>query len=164
MNLVPSNSNSDLTKINNNIIKQGENILSKNNFFKKLMNLMNSGEFKDFYDSYFNDWSDIETIIFYIKLYKTIAYEYKNRFNEEINDELMTYMLYNVMSNDQTRKLALEKFRDLKDHKNIDMNKNKEFRYLLDFSKYSIKRTTSQLTYIVNNDNISKLDDLLKKI
>jgi len=153
--------NNNLTIINPKIIKQGENILNKNDFFKKLMNLMNSGEFKDFYDSYFNDWSDIETIIFYIKLYKTIAYEYKTRFNEEINDELMSYMLYNVMSNEQTRKLALEKFRDFKEHKSIDMEKNKDFRYLLDFSKYSIVRTTSQLTYLNNNDNISKLDELL---
>jgi hypothetical protein len=181
MELIPSNSNNTLSKksskkknkkiinndlslVNNKIIKEGENILNKNDFFKKLMNLMNSGEFKDFYDSYFNDWSDIETIIFYIKLYKTIAYEYNNRFNEEINDEIMSYMLYNVMLNEQTRKLALEKFRDFKEHKNIDMEKNKDFRYLLDFSKYSIVRTTSQLTYINNNDNISKLDELLKKI
>jgi len=44
------------------------------------------------------------------------------------------------------------------------MEKNKDFRYLLDFSKYSIVRTTSQLTYLNNNDNISKLDELLKKI
>ena len=162
-NLTPSNSNNNLPHINPKIIKQGEKILNKNDFFKKLMGLMNCEEFKDFYDSYFNDWSDIETIIFYIKLYKTIAYEYKTRFNEEICDELMTYMLYSVMSNTAMRKLAFQKFRDLKESKNIDMEKNKEFRYLLDFSSYSIKRTKSQLTYINNEDNVSKLDELLKK-
>ena len=123
---------------------------------------MNSIEFKDFYDNYFKDWSDIETIIFYIKLYKTISYEYTSRFNEEISDEVMTYMLYNVMSNTETRKLALEKFRDLKEHKNIDMNKNSDFRYLLDFSNYSIKRTTSKIAYLSNEENINKLDELLR--
>ena len=162
-NVTCSNSNNNLAHINPKIIKHGEKILNKNDFFKKLMNLMNCEEFNDFYDSYFNDWSDIETIIFYIKLYKTIAYEYKNRFKEEICDELMTYMLYSVMSNTELRKLAFQKFRDLKENKNIDMEKNKEFRYLLDFSSYSIKRTKSQLTYINNEDNVSKLDELLKK-
>ena len=119
--------------LTNKVKKEGEKILKKNDFFRKLMNLMNSTEFNDFYDSYFKDWSDIETIVFYIKLYKTIDYEYNRRFNEEISDEIMTYMLYNVMNNTDTRKLALEKFRDFKDHKNIDMSKTAELRYLFDF-------------------------------
>ena len=123
---------------------------------------MNSTEFNDFYDSYFKDWSDIETIVFYIKLYKTIDYEYNRRFNEEISDEIMTYMLYNVMNNTETRKLALEKFRDFKDHKNIYMTKTSELRYLFDFSNYSLKRTTSQLTYVSNEESINQLNELLK--
>jgi len=75
---------------------KGKNIIYKNDFFKKLLNLMNSDEFTDFYSSYFHDWSDIETIIFYIKLYKTIEYEYSIRFNASISDEIMAYTLYNV--------------------------------------------------------------------
>ena len=101
-NLTPSNSNNNLTNINPKIIKQGEKILNKNDFFKKLMGLMNCEEFKDFYDSYFNDWSDIETIIFYIKLYKTIAYEYKTRFNEEICEDNLND--YNSKINPLTKK------------------------------------------------------------
>lgn len=144
------NKTKDLSIVNTKISHEGEKIINKNDFFKKLMKLMNSDEFNDFYDSYFKDWSDIETIIFYIKLYKTIAYEYNQRFNKEISDEVMTYMLYNVMNNTPTRKLALEKFRDFKDNKNVDMNKNSDLRYLLDFSNYSIKFTTNKLDYIEN--------------
>lgn len=132
--------------LTNKVKQEGGKILKKNDFFRKLMNLMNTAEFNDFYDNYFKDWSDIETIVFYIKLYKTIEYEYKRRFNEEISEEIMTYMLYNVMNNTETRKLSLEKFRDFKDHKNIDMNKTAELRYLFDFSNYSLKQTTNQLT------------------
>ena len=147
--------------LTNKVKQEGEKILKKNDFFRKLMNLMNSTEFNDFYDSYFKDWSDIETIVFYIKLYKTIDYEYSRRFNEEISDEIMTYMLYNVMNNTDTRKLALEKFRDFKDHKNIDMSKTAELRYLFDFSNYSLKRTTSQLTYVSNEESTNQLNELL---
>ena len=147
------------TKVNNRVIQEGKKILHKNDFFRKLMNLMNSKEFNDFYDSYFKDWSDIETIVFYIKLYKTIDYEYTRRFNEEINDEIMTYMLYNVMNNNDMRKLALEKFQDFKDNKNIDMDKTSELRYLFDFSKYSLKRTTSQLNYVSTEKSIDELNN-----
>jgi hypothetical protein len=153
-----ANPNGTLT---NKVKQEGEKILKKNDFFRKLMNLMNSAEFNDFYDSYFKDWSDIETIVFYIKLYKTIDYEYSRRFNEDIDDEIMTYMLYNVMNNNETRKLALEKFRDFKDHKNIDMSKTAELRYLFDFSNYSLKRTTSQLTYVCNDESVKKLNEIL---
>ena len=149
------------TKVNNRVIQEGKKILHKNDFFRKLMNLMNSKEFNDFYDSYFKDWSDIETIVFYIKLYKTIDYEYTRRFNEEINDEIMTYMLYNVMNNNDMRKLALEKFQDFKDNKNIDMDKTSELRYLFDFSKYSLKRTTGQLNYVSTENSIDELNNTM---
>ena len=119
---------------NSNQVKEGEDILKKNEFFDKLVKLMNSNEFVDFYDSYFKDWSDIQTIVFYIKLYKTIEYEYKRRFDSDIPSGLMTYTLYNIINTKELRKIALEKFNDFKESKSIDMKKNEEFRYLLDFN------------------------------
>lgn len=119
---------------NSNQVKEGEDILKKNEFFDKLVKLMNSNEFIDFYDSYFKDWSDIQTIVFYIKLYKTIEYEYKRRFDSDIPSGLMTYTLYNIINTKELRKIALEKFNDFKESKSIDMKKNEEFRYLLDFN------------------------------
>lgn len=118
----------------NSLTEKGSEILKKNEFFEKLIKMMNSSEFLDFYDSYFKDWSDIETIIFYIKLYKTVEYEYKRRFNNNISPELMTYSLYNILNTKELRKCALEKFRDFKELKHVDMSKNEEFRYLLDFN------------------------------
>lgn len=125
----------DLITIDKNKqIKEGEEILKKNEFFDKLIKLMNSNEFIDFYDSYFKDWSDIQTIVFYIKLYKTIEYEYKRRFDSDIPQGIMTYTLYNIINTKELRKFALEKFSDFKESKNIDMKRNSEFRYLLDFN------------------------------
>ncbi len=54
----------------------GSKILKENHFFKEFISLMNNTEFKQFYDTYFNDWSDIQTMIFYMKLHSTIEYEY----------------------------------------------------------------------------------------
>tara|TARA_A100001015_G_C14471227_1_gene511812 strand:+ start:42 stop:461 length:420 start_codon:yes stop_codon:yes gene_type:complete len=126
----------DIVEFNksNNQLKEGEEILKKNEFFTKLIALMNSNEFIDFYDSYFKDWSDIETIVFYIKLYKTIEYEYRRRLDTDIPQGIMTYTLYNIINNNEMRKIAIKKFSDFKDHKTIDMKKNEDFRYLLDFN------------------------------
>ena len=123
---------SNLIKTTNVIETKGKEILKKNDFFKKLINLMNSHEFNDFYESYFNDWSDN----------KTIDDEYSRRFEDDISDEAMTYTLYNVMNNTSMRKMALSKFSDFKQSKNIDMKQNKEFRYLLDFSNVLVQPTT----------------------
>jgi hypothetical protein len=51
----------------------GKKILKDNQFFKDFTNLMRNNEFKQFYQNYFKDWSDIQTMIFYMKLYTTIV-------------------------------------------------------------------------------------------
>ena len=84
--------------------------LNENVFFNDLCSLMRNVEFAKFYDSYFNDYSDIECMIFYMKLYSTIEYEYKERFNLSIDDETMKLMLHKIMSNGETRKFAFEIF------------------------------------------------------
>ncbi len=75
MEIIPKNS------------KTGLNILKENKFFSDFISLMNNSEFKHFYDIYFKDWTDIQTMIFYMKLYSTIEYEYFSRHNCKISDE-----------------------------------------------------------------------------
>lgn len=56
----------EITHPNNN--SNGSNILKENKFFRDFISLMNNTEFKYFYDTYFHDWTDIQTMIFYMKL------------------------------------------------------------------------------------------------
>lgn len=93
----------------------GSRILQKNNFFSDLVNLMENKEFKFFYEKYFNDWTDIETMIFYMKLYQSITNEYYERFEKEISKEIITYMMQKIMSNENMRKVAIDCFRKYKD-------------------------------------------------
>ena len=147
----------------NSLTEKGSEILKKNEFFEKLIKMMNSIEFLDFYDNYFKDWSDIETIIFYIKLYKTVEYEYRRRFNNDISPELMAYSLYNILNTKELRKFALEKFRDFKELKHVDMSKNEEFRYLLDFNLdnnvKSIEKHKKKKNKLKLNNNI-EIEDI----
>ena len=53
---------------------RGDKILSENSFFKDFIGLMQNSSFNDFYNEYFQTWSDIETMIFYMKVYKAVEY------------------------------------------------------------------------------------------
>jgi hypothetical protein len=104
------------THVSDKIMKSsGSRILQKNNFFSDLVNLMENKEFKFFYEKYFNDWTDIETMIFYMKLYQSITNEYYERFEKEISKEIITYMMQKIMSNENMRKVAIDCFRKYKD-------------------------------------------------
>tara|TARA_B100000424_G_scaffold195516_1_gene152932 strand:+ start:267 stop:623 length:357 start_codon:yes stop_codon:yes gene_type:complete len=92
--------------------KYGNELYKSNNFFSDLCRLMKNNEFKKFYNQYFNNWSDIQCMIFYMKLYSTIQYEYKNRFNMEITDNIMCLAMHNVMKNTKTRQIAMKLFKD----------------------------------------------------
>ena len=124
--------------------KRGSKILKENKFFSDLCSLMKNIDFIKFYDEYFKDWSEIQCMIFYIKLYTTIEYEYKIRYNLQISDEIITYMLRQIMNNNETRRFALDLFNDFKDisHKNTG-----SFRTLLNFESVENKKKTN---YVIN--------------
>ena len=133
-----SNKN-DIVLIDKNETK-GAEILTTNPFFKDLIGIMKNTEFKNFYSKYFKDWTDIQTMIFYMKLYTTIEYEYNSRFSTQISDNLMTYTLHNVMTNTNTRSVAMSLFRDFKD---LNHSRTYDFRTLIQFN--NINTDTNEL-------------------
>ena len=118
---------------------KGAEILTTNPFFKDLIGIMKNTEFKNFYSKYFKDWTDIQTMIFYMKLYTTIEYEYNSRFSNQINDNLMTYTLHNVMANTNTRSVAMSLFRDFKD---LNHSRTYDFRTLIQFNNIDTDTNT----------------------
>lgn len=110
MNIIKNNENKNIESIQQNIY-EGKNILKENIFFKDFTNLMRNQEFKKFYNEYFNDWSDIQTMIFYMKLYSIIEDLYFKRYNSNISDELMTYTLHKIITTKETRQLSMKLFR-----------------------------------------------------
>ncbi len=102
-------------------------------FFGKLVALMKNKEFREFYNTYFTDWNEIQSMVFFMKLYSTIEYEYQERFNQSISEKEMTNILANVMQNSVTRQYALELFQEFKS--TIDYKKTKKFRTLLAFKE-----------------------------
>ena len=118
--------------------------LVKTFFFTDLIRLMKNDDFQYFYKTYFTDWNEIQSMVFFMKLYSSIEYEYKERFNENMADDEMSFMLQQVMSNTTTRKIALQMFNDYQ--MTIDYQKTKHFRTLLEF-----KQPNTKLNLLVNN-------------
>lgn len=124
---------------NNSFIKEGQQILRENDFFQGLDIVMSNNDFRPFYDKYFKNITDVNTVILYMKLYETIQKEYKNVYNIDIQKELLVYMMKELMSDNNTRKNILESFHKYSNSKNSTDNKN-----LLDiFEQYRTRYITS---------------------
>ena len=136
------------------IERKGGEILNENKFFSDLCSMMKNVEFLKFYDEYLKDWSDIQCMIFYMKLYTTIDFEYNSRFNDKISDEAMTYTIKQIMENRDTRRFAFDLFKDFKDisHKNTG-----SFRTLLNFEDKSKKKKKKKIKKL---EEILQLDEL----
>ena len=113
----------------------GKKILKDNQFFRDFTSLMRNDEFKQFYQNYFKDWSDIQTMIFYMKLYTTIEDAYFAQYKEKITDELITFTLHKIITTTEMRKMAVELFKNFKGEKLtiITPNKLTNFTDLIDF-------------------------------
>lgn len=51
---------------------KGKQIYKNNEHFRRLANVMEHPEFREFYNSYMNDWEDTKTIIMFMKLYEAV--------------------------------------------------------------------------------------------
>ena len=107
----------------------GNDILETNVFFKDLVGLMKNVQFRNFYNEHFTDWSDIQVMVFYMKLYATIESEYAARYCREIDDNVIVCVMHNIMSTQITRKIALDIFKNYKEDVNMSV-----LRPLLEFT------------------------------
>lgn len=118
-------------------LEKGSKIYNNNPFFRDLTGLMNNVEFHDFYNKYFHDWSDIQTMIFYMKLYKAIEYGYQTQYQSNIEPELMTFVLHKIMTTTSMRKRAMEMFNSFKES---SLSDHEMFCKLIDFENLTGER------------------------
>jgi len=134
------NNNNSLIKTNklhSNILQEGSKILKENDFFADLDYIMSDNSFRSFYSKYFKDYTDVKTILLYMKLYETIQVEYKERYKIDIEKELLAYIIKELMCDDISRKNIVESFNNY-----MDSNNSKDKRYLIDIfeKKNNIKQ------------------------
>ena len=120
----------------NNIINDGKVILSENSFFNDLDNIMNNIEFRNFYDKYFKDFTDMKVVLLYMKLYETLQIEYREKNGYDVEKEVLAYMMKELMTDNISRKNIFDAFNDYT--QNVNKNGNKK--YLLDIFENKNKK------------------------
>ena len=123
------NNNTKLVKYENNDIinlysenkeirefinKEGKQIYRENEFFRDLRDLMETPQFQKFYQKYFTNWDDVELMVMYMKLYKSIKDSYIQKFKHSCSLELMLYILREVIRTNESRKIIIDQFQNFK--------------------------------------------------
>ena len=62
---------------------------------KGLEAIMNTPEFRTFYDKYFKD---IKTVLMFMKLYESLEKEYETKYNSQIPGPVIIYIMKEIMS------------------------------------------------------------------
>ena len=92
------------------IIKNKETEIKKpSNFLLELSNLMNNHEFRTFFDSYFENWDDVKTVVMFMKTYEMIDKEYTRKFNQKIEPKKMSKILKEMMIKGDYRRMIVGK-------------------------------------------------------
>lgn len=82
-----------------NAIEFGNKKLNENGFLRDLTSLMENEEFKNFFDKYMNNWISVKSSIMYMKLYSEFKEKYKELNDDELDKNIIVYLLCKVMRN-----------------------------------------------------------------
>lgn len=82
----------------------------KSSFLNDLLFLMNNSTFKSFYKKYCDTWTNINTVIMYFKLYEMIEISYYNKFNKQISNKDMLFILNNIIKNSILRQIVINNY------------------------------------------------------
>lgn len=89
------------------------NKIVKKDFISSLINVMRNSEFRNFYDENCREpytWSDIEVIIFYMKLVEFIEIKYKEKHGRNPSKDFLYNSVQAIINNNDSRKLTLSMF------------------------------------------------------
>lgn len=84
----------------------------KSAFINELGDLMQNKQFRTFFDKHSNDWHDLQTVIMYVLLYKTLEEKYKKMYNKDINPEYIKLLVQQFFINPKSRQIIVKQFLD----------------------------------------------------
>lgn len=108
---------------NTKMYDKGKEIIDTNNFFKDLSNIMENEEFNSFFKKYLTNWMDVRCIIIYMKLYSEFKEKYKLMNNEELDREVIVFLLKKIMNDKDLRTFSIKTIEKKYDEKKIDFFK-----------------------------------------
>lgn len=101
------------------LIKGGE-ILSGNDFFRDLSELMENDKFNIFFQKYMNDWIGIKCTVTYMRLYKELKEKHEDINNDVLDKNIVVFLLTRIMRNKQLRPMSIETIDEILKDDNLD--------------------------------------------
>tara|TARA_B110000908_G_C10254603_1_gene454504 strand:+ start:1361 stop:1780 length:420 start_codon:yes stop_codon:yes gene_type:complete len=89
-------------------IIKGDEILSGNDFFRDLSELMENDKFNLFFKKYMNDWIGIKCTVTYMRLYKELKEKHKDIHNDVLDKNIIVFLLTRIMRNKHLRPVSIE--------------------------------------------------------
>jgi hypothetical protein len=85
----------------------GEQRIKENEFFKDLTDLMENEQFLNFYNKHMNNWMNIKSTVIYMRLYNEFKEKYKEIKDEDLDKNIIVYLLCKIMRDRQLRPLSI---------------------------------------------------------
>lgn len=85
----------------------GEKRIKENDFFKDLTDLMENEQFLNFYNKHMNNWMNIKSTVIYMRLYNEFKEKYKEIKDEDLDKNIIVYLLCKIMRDRQLRPLSI---------------------------------------------------------
>lgn len=90
-----------LTTTNSSSLEEkGRKLYKQNPHFRKLSNIMEHPEFRDFYNTYMKDWENTKVVLMFMKLYEAI----ETHSNVKLSPFEKISIMKNIIDNGETRR------------------------------------------------------------
>ena len=87
---------------------------------------MENKDFDAFFKKYLNNWIDVKAIIVYMKLYSEFKEKYKKLNDDDLDKEVVVFMLKKIMNDKDLRDFSIKTIREKYDNKKHDFFKELE--------------------------------------
>jgi len=87
--------------------REGNRILSENEFFQDLVILMENEQFKRFFKKHMSNWVEVKSTIIYMKLYDEFKTKYKKLTNDDLEESIVVYLLCKLMRDRNLRPFSI---------------------------------------------------------
>ena len=101
-------------------IQTGDKILNENHFLRELSELMENEKFNNFFNRYMNDWIGIKSTVTYMKLYSELKNKYSEINDEELNKNIVVFLLTKIMRNKHLMTASIKTIDDMFDNNKLD--------------------------------------------
>ena len=117
-----------LVKTNQNeiITETIPDIISENEFFKDLTDIMEDEKFMKFFTKYMGSWLDIKSSVIYMKMYDEFKKKYESLNDDQLDKNLVVFLLTKVMRDKELRPFSINAIDNMLDGKKVKFFKEFE--------------------------------------